>query len=105
MNELQQAAALLEKANNLIISYAGLNLQEPEMFPQPQGWVLIVALKIFVIDLRQAADWTVRTRCSFAFIIGTLLSSCIFFIYGEFVGPYGSRAFPTGPNLSVRSRR
>ncbi|KIM56094.1 hypothetical protein SCLCIDRAFT_133427 [Scleroderma citrinum Foug A] len=37
VNELQQAAALLEKANNLIISYAGLNLQEPEMFPQPQG--------------------------------------------------------------------
>lgn len=104
MNELQQAAALLEKANNLIISYAGLNIQEPEMFPQPQGWVLIVALTAFVVKLGQATDWTVRTRRSFTFIIGTLLSSCVFFVLGECVGPYGSRAFPTGSSLSVWSR-
>ncbi|KAF8558253.1 hypothetical protein OG21DRAFT_1455716 [Imleria badia] len=37
VNELQQASALLEKIRDLIISYAGLTLQEPEMFPQPAG--------------------------------------------------------------------
>lgn len=39
VNELQQASALLEKIRDLIISYAGLTLQEPEMFPQPVGCV------------------------------------------------------------------
>jgi ubiquitin conjugation factor E4 B len=29
----------LEKLRDLIISYAGLTLQEPEMFPQPTGFV------------------------------------------------------------------
>ncbi|KAJ3542484.1 hypothetical protein NMY22_g3494 [Coprinellus aureogranulatus] len=35
--EIQNAVTRLEKLRELIISYAGLNLQEPEMFPQPQG--------------------------------------------------------------------
>lgn len=39
VNELQQASALLEKIRDLIVSYAGLTLQEPEMFPQPIGCV------------------------------------------------------------------
>lgn len=39
VNELQQASALLEKTRDLIISYVGLTLQEPEMFPQPAGYV------------------------------------------------------------------
>ena len=30
---------LLEKIRELVISYAGLTLQEPEMFPQPTGFV------------------------------------------------------------------
>ncbi|KAI5989101.1 ubiquitin elongating factor core-domain-containing protein [Pisolithus albus] len=37
VNEMQQASVLLEKIRGLVISYAGLNLQDPEMFPQPQG--------------------------------------------------------------------
>ncbi|KAF8843284.1 hypothetical protein BDN67DRAFT_946028 [Paxillus ammoniavirescens] len=37
VNEVQQASAVLEKIRNLVISYAGLNLQEPTMFPQPPG--------------------------------------------------------------------
>ncbi|KAL4069954.1 ubiquitin elongating factor core-domain-containing protein [Scleroderma yunnanense] len=37
VNEMKQASALLEKTRELVISYAGLNIQEPEMFPQPQG--------------------------------------------------------------------
>ncbi|KAG6327493.1 hypothetical protein ID866_11596 [Astraeus odoratus] len=37
VNDMQQASALLEKIRDLLISYAGLSLQEPEMFPQPQG--------------------------------------------------------------------
>ncbi|KAF5369482.1 hypothetical protein D9758_002753 [Tetrapyrgos nigripes] len=35
--ETQDALSRLEKMRELIISYAGLTLQEPEMFPQPQG--------------------------------------------------------------------
>ncbi|KAG1751124.1 ubiquitin elongating factor core-domain-containing protein [Suillus lakei] len=35
VSETQQATALLEKLRDLIISYTGLNLQEPEIFPQP----------------------------------------------------------------------
>ncbi|KAF9241107.1 ubiquitin elongating factor core-domain-containing protein [Melanogaster broomeanus] len=37
VNEMQQASTILEKIRDLLISYAGLNLQEPEMFPQPSG--------------------------------------------------------------------
>ncbi|KAJ8582493.1 hypothetical protein M405DRAFT_937743 [Rhizopogon salebrosus TDB-379] len=33
--ETQRATVLLDKLRDLIISYAGLTLQEPEMFPQP----------------------------------------------------------------------
>ncbi|KAH9841644.1 ubiquitin elongating factor core-domain-containing protein [Rhodofomes roseus] len=35
--QAQQATDILEKLRDLIISYAGLTLQEPEMFPQPIG--------------------------------------------------------------------
>ncbi|KAG1833993.1 ubiquitin elongating factor core-domain-containing protein [Suillus subalutaceus] len=35
VSETQQATALLDKLRDLVISYTGLNLQEPEMFPQP----------------------------------------------------------------------
>ncbi|OAX40417.1 hypothetical protein K503DRAFT_791386 [Rhizopogon vinicolor AM-OR11-026] len=35
VTEIQQATALLDKLRDLIISYAGLTLQEPAMFPQP----------------------------------------------------------------------
>ncbi|EGN98229.1 hypothetical protein SERLA73DRAFT_109617 [Serpula lacrymans var. lacrymans S7.3] len=40
VNEIQQASLILEKLRDLIISYTGLTLQEPEMFPQPQGRLL-----------------------------------------------------------------
>lgn len=33
----QNALDLLEQIRELVISYAGLTLQEPELFPQPQG--------------------------------------------------------------------
>ncbi|KAF5382739.1 hypothetical protein D9615_002873 [Tricholomella constricta] len=36
-SETQAALAKLERLRELIISYAGLTLQEPEMFPQPSG--------------------------------------------------------------------
>ncbi|KAI0789740.1 ubiquitin elongating factor core-domain-containing protein [Abortiporus biennis] len=35
-----QAMNVLDKVRELVISYAGLTLQEPEMFPQPQGRTL-----------------------------------------------------------------
>ncbi|KAG2102251.1 ubiquitin elongating factor core-domain-containing protein [Suillus discolor] len=35
VSETQQATALLNRLRDLIISYIGLNLQDPEMFPQP----------------------------------------------------------------------
>ncbi|OCH84192.1 ubiquitin conjugation factor E4 [Obba rivulosa] len=35
--EVEKANAVLEKLRDLVISYAGLTLQEPEMFPQPSG--------------------------------------------------------------------
>ncbi|CAL1712793.1 unnamed protein product [Somion occarium] len=35
--QTQQAVAKLERVKDLIISYAGLSLQEPDMFPQPLG--------------------------------------------------------------------
>lgn len=35
--DTENAINKLEKIRELIISYAGLTLQEPEMFPQPQG--------------------------------------------------------------------
>ena len=44
--ETQAAIAVLEKAKELIISYAGLTLQEPEMFPQPSGFVSPSSLKL-----------------------------------------------------------
>ncbi|KAG2045883.1 hypothetical protein BDR06DRAFT_965538, partial [Suillus hirtellus] len=37
VSETQQAVALLNQLRDLIISYIGLNLQDPEMFPQPPG--------------------------------------------------------------------
>ncbi|EPQ54429.1 hypothetical protein GLOTRDRAFT_139020 [Gloeophyllum trabeum ATCC 11539] len=36
-SEVQQALGVLDKLRDLVISYAGLTLQEPEMFPQPSG--------------------------------------------------------------------
>lgn len=38
--DTQQAIIKLDKLRELLISYAGLTLQEPEMFPQPQGRVI-----------------------------------------------------------------
>ncbi|KAL1950354.1 hypothetical protein VTO73DRAFT_5478 [Trametes versicolor] len=38
--EQQQASEILDKLRGLIISYTGLTLQEPEMFPQPPGKLL-----------------------------------------------------------------
>ncbi|EMD39878.1 hypothetical protein CERSUDRAFT_63413 [Gelatoporia subvermispora B] len=38
--EAEKANAVLEKLRDLVISYAGLTLQEPEMFPQPSGRVV-----------------------------------------------------------------
>lgn len=38
--EQQQASEILDKLRDLIISYTGLTLQEPEMFPQPPGKLL-----------------------------------------------------------------
>jgi ubiquitin conjugation factor E4 B len=35
VSETQKATALLDKLRDLIISYIGLDLQDPEMFPQP----------------------------------------------------------------------
>ncbi|KIK52087.1 hypothetical protein GYMLUDRAFT_50156 [Collybiopsis luxurians FD-317 M1] len=35
--ETQNALSKLDKVRDLVISYAGLTLQEPEMFPQPSG--------------------------------------------------------------------
>lgn len=35
--ETQQALSTLENLRDLIISYAGLTMQEPDMFPQPSG--------------------------------------------------------------------
>lgn len=36
--ETQQALGVLEKLRDLVISYAGFSLQDPEMFPQPPGY-------------------------------------------------------------------
>ncbi|KAH7915426.1 ubiquitin elongating factor core-domain-containing protein [Hygrophoropsis aurantiaca] len=40
VDEMQRALDTLEKIRDLIISYAGLCLQEPDMFPQPAGRVV-----------------------------------------------------------------
>ena len=37
--DTQNALDRLEKIRELVISYTGLTLQEPEMFPQPSGYV------------------------------------------------------------------
>jgi len=37
--ETQTALTRLDKVRELVISYAGLTLQEPEMFPQPSGYI------------------------------------------------------------------
>ena len=37
--DTQNALGRLEKIRELLISYTGLTLQEPEMFPQPSGYV------------------------------------------------------------------
>ncbi|KAG5338950.1 hypothetical protein C0989_005506 [Termitomyces sp. Mn162] len=39
-SDTQAALLRLEKLRELVISYTGLTLQEPEMFPQPQGRML-----------------------------------------------------------------
>lgn len=38
--QVEQATAKLDQVKELVISYAGLILQEPEMFPQPQGYAV-----------------------------------------------------------------
>lgn len=40
--EMQHAITVLDKIRDLVVSYTGLTLQEPEMFPQPSGLVLIL---------------------------------------------------------------
>jgi hypothetical protein len=40
--EKERAVAILEKVRDLVISYTGLTLQEPEMFPQPTGYARCV---------------------------------------------------------------
>ena len=37
--DTQTASTRLDKVRELVISYAGLTLQEPEMFPQPTGYI------------------------------------------------------------------
>jgi hypothetical protein len=49
--ETQQATALLDKLRDLIISYAGLTLQEPEMFPQPIEYVLPITCHLIDASL------------------------------------------------------
>jgi ubiquitin conjugation factor E4 B len=36
---MQQAIGILEKVRHLLISYTGFTLQDPNMFPQPAGYV------------------------------------------------------------------
>ncbi|CAE6456226.1 unnamed protein product [Rhizoctonia solani] len=38
--DLQRATQILDKLRELVVSYAGFTLQDPGMFPQPQGVVL-----------------------------------------------------------------
>lgn len=45
--ETQAALDILEKLRNLIISYAGLILQEPDMFPQPVGYAIVFLVSLF----------------------------------------------------------
>jgi hypothetical protein len=42
--EKERAVAILEKVRDLVVSYTGLTLQEPEMFPQPTGYAHCVIL-------------------------------------------------------------
>lgn len=37
-SDVDMALSRLEKLRELIISYTGLTLQDPEMFPQPSGY-------------------------------------------------------------------
>ena len=49
--EKQTALTRLDKVRELVISYAGLTLQEPEMFPQPSGYIELATFLIsFVIS-------------------------------------------------------
>jgi ubiquitin conjugation factor E4 B len=56
VNEVQQASAALEKIRDLVISYAGLNLQEPAMFPQPPGCVSNFALHFLVLTAQRRRE-------------------------------------------------
>lgn len=49
MNDMQRALALLDKARHLVISYAGFIIQEPDIFPQPRGYV--VAIHVVIVTL------------------------------------------------------
>jgi hypothetical protein len=49
--ETQRATVLLDKLRDLIISYAGLTLQEPEMFPQPIECVLQITCHLIDASL------------------------------------------------------
>ncbi|CAE6512214.1 unnamed protein product [Rhizoctonia solani] len=37
LGDLQRATEVLDKLRELVVSYAGLTLQDPDMFPQPKG--------------------------------------------------------------------
>ena len=71
----------MDKLRDLIISYAGLNLQEPEMFPQPAGWVFRLNLvtysySILLNDRRPLGPpELVAPLLSLSALTGPLLSS------------------------------
>jgi ubiquitin conjugation factor E4 B len=49
--ENRQAIDILTKIRDLVVSYAGLTLQEPEMFPQPSGYDATVLVDLSITSL------------------------------------------------------
>ncbi|OBZ71580.1 Ubiquitin conjugation factor E4 [Grifola frondosa] len=85
--EVQKATDILDKIRDLVISYTGLTLQEPEMFPQPKGTGASGAralLNVFVHALRTIS-----------------LHKCI--VYD--IDTVRNRVFPTRSRTALRTRR
>jgi hypothetical protein len=106
--ETQQANEVLDKLRDLVISYAGLSLQEPEMFPQPQKlvssdffprkYMLLIGITL------QSRCWSNRARRTTPLTLCAFCSPTFQYTHG-FTPPHRGTAFPTRSCSTLRGTR
>ena len=73
--DAQRCLVVLDKLRDLIISYAGLTLQEPEMFRQPQGYGHVKFIRLEILTNLPESLWVPLNSSQACYL--SLLSPCI----------------------------